>query len=123
VDDFLASQDLSGEADWPFRISSAIPDQPLPLHLPPTGQTTTLRRLLTYHLDMRGSPRKSFFEWLRRLSGDEREQERLDEFIADPVRLLFPHCRSGWTRVAVEDATGRVELDQQQSVVRARKER
>jgi sulfite reductase alpha subunit-like flavoprotein len=58
-------------------------DQPLPSHLP-TG-VTTLRKLLTEHLDMRCSPRKSFFEWLRRISPDDFEQSRLDEFIADPV--------------------------------------
>jgi hypothetical protein len=34
---------------------------------------------------LRASPRKSFFEWLRRLSTDERERERLDEFVAEPV--------------------------------------
>lgn len=57
-------------------------DQPLPPHIP--SGPTTLRILLTHHLDLRCSPRKSFFEWLRRFSNDEREQERLDEFIADP---------------------------------------
>lgn len=61
-------------------------DQPLPAHLP-TGPTT-LRTLLTHHLDLRCPPRKSLFEWLRRLSKDEREQERLDEFISDPVSVF-----------------------------------
>lgn len=85
VDAFLAGQALVDIADRPVSIRSALPDQPMPSHLPPSGHTTTLRRLLTNHLDLRASPRKSFFEWLRRLSGDEREQERLDEFISDPV--------------------------------------
>lgn len=85
VDDFLDEQDLLDIADKPFYLHSAIPDQPLASHLPPATSTTTLRRLLTYHVDIRCSPRKSFFEWLRRLSADEREQERLDDFLADPV--------------------------------------
>lgn len=62
-------------------------EQPLPSHLPPAGTPTTLRSLLTNHLDIRCSPRKSFFEWLRRLSTNEMERERLDEFIADPVSI------------------------------------
>lgn len=60
------------------------PEQDIPPHLP--SGPTTLRTLLTHHLDLRQPPRKSFFEWLRRLSADEREQERLDEFLDDPVR-------------------------------------
>jgi sulfite reductase alpha subunit-like flavoprotein len=87
VDSFLDIMSLSSQADLAFRIHSAVPDQPLPPHLPPENQITTLRSLLTNHLDLRQSPRKSFFEWLRRLSPDEREQERLDEFITDPVSL------------------------------------
>jgi hypothetical protein len=45
-------------------------------------------------LDIRCSPRKSFFEWLRRISVDEREQERLDEFIADPVSFSRPYSQN-----------------------------
>lgn len=74
--------DLVGEADKYFRMTSNIADQPLPRHL--THQAT-LRELLTEHLDIRCSPRRSFFEWLRRISQDEREQERLDDFLSDPV--------------------------------------
>lgn len=82
VSTFLSENKLDGDADRVFRIRSALPDQPLPPHLP--SGSTTLRTLLTYHLDVRAPPRKSFFEWLRRLSPDEREQERADEFIQDP---------------------------------------
>lgn len=67
------------------RLLAYIQDQPIPVHLPSSDTSTTLRRLLTSHLDLRSSPRKSFFEWLRRFATDEREQERLDEFLADPV--------------------------------------
>ncbi|WVR04245.1 NADPH-dependent diflavin oxidoreductase 1 [Kwoniella sp. DSM 27419] len=87
VDTFLDLMDLARQADEPLVIQSALPEQPLPPHLPPSGRPTTLRSLLTNHLDIRCSPRKSFFEWLRRLSPDEREQERLDEFIADPDEI------------------------------------
>jgi len=98
VDEFLEAMDLQSEADRPFTIRSTLPgglrpvpmlttDQPLPAHLPSSETNTTLRRLLSDHLDIRCSPRKSFFEWLRRLSTDEREQERLDEFIADPDEI------------------------------------
>lgn len=93
VDDFLVSQEMVDIADTPIKITSSIPDQPLPIHLPPSDRPTTLRRLLAHHLDLRCSPRKSFFEWLRRLSTDEREQERLDEFLSDPVsHLVLLEC-------------------------------
>lgn len=95
VDAFLDSQDMSEMADKPIRIRSSIPDQPLPAHFPPQDRTTTLRHLLAHHLDLRCSPRKSFFEWLRRLSQDEREQERLDEFISDPVSHTSVKCADG----------------------------
>ena len=48
---------------------------------------------------MRCSPRKSFFEWLRRLSTDEREQERLDEFLADPDEIFTYATRPARTIV------------------------
>ena len=60
-------------------------DQPLPSHIPSTP--TTIRHLLLHHLDIRGTPRKSFFEWLRRVSPNETEQERLDDFISDPDEI------------------------------------
>ncbi|WVQ97522.1 NADPH-dependent diflavin oxidoreductase 1 [Kwoniella sp. CBS 9459] len=87
VDEFLEMMDLVSQADDPLTVESLLPEQPLPSHLPPSGSPTTLRSLLTNHLDVRCSPRKSFFEWLRRLSPDEREQERLDEFIEDPDEI------------------------------------
>ncbi|CAK9784196.1 riboflavin synthase domain-like protein [Cutaneotrichosporon oleaginosum] len=85
VDTFLECNRLEAEADRVFVIRSTVPGQPLPAHLP--SGATTLRTLLTHHLDLRCPPRKSFFEWLRRLSTDEREQERLDEFITDPDEI------------------------------------
>lgn len=88
-----------------YQVSSSLldllltPDQPLPAHLP--SQPTTLRTLLTHHLDLRSPPRKSLFEWLRRLSKDEREQERLDEFISDPVSAL--RTGRGFVRPDLQD--------------------
>ncbi|WRT65231.1 NADPH-dependent diflavin oxidoreductase 1 [Kwoniella shivajii] len=87
VDSFLELMDLEPQAEIPMTIKSLLEEQHLPLHLPPLNKPTTLRSLLTNHLDIHCSPRKSFFEWLRRLSLDEREQERLDEFIADPDEI------------------------------------
>nr|XP_019008983.1 NADPH-ferrihemoprotein reductase [Kwoniella pini CBS 10737]OCF47764.1 NADPH-ferrihemoprotein reductase [Kwoniella pini CBS 10737] len=84
---FLELMDLESQADVPMFVNSVMEEQALPQHLPPSDKPTTLRSLLTNHLDIRCSPRKSFFEWLRRLSLDEREQERLDEFIDDPDEI------------------------------------
>ena len=112
VEELLEAMDLKGIADDAFEIVSAVPgmsngsgesmrsltqDQPLPPHLP--AGRTSLRRLLTDHLDIRCSPRKSFFEWLRRLSTDEREQERLDEFLADPDEIFTYATRPARTIV------------------------
>jgi sulfite reductase alpha subunit-like flavoprotein len=105
VERFLKLSDLEAEADKPITIKEMcigkpgpdpvhppvpadnrpMADQPVPWSLPRPGLATTLRTLLTNHLDIRATPRKSFFEWMRRFTQDEREQERLDEFIADPV--------------------------------------
>lgn len=75
--------------------SQLTSDQLLPPHLP--AGPTTLRTLLTHHLDLRATPRKSQFEWIRRFSSDEREQERLDEFIEDPDEIHDYATRPGRT--------------------------
>ncbi|KIR34939.1 NADPH-ferrihemoprotein reductase [Cryptococcus deuterogattii MMRL2647] len=87
VNMFLEMMELTSKADEVITIETLLDEQPLPSHLPPAGTPTTLRSLLTNHLDIRCSPRKSFFEWLRRLSTNEMERERLDEFIADPDEI------------------------------------
>lgn len=76
----------------PVAITPTIPGQELPEHLP-LG-VTSLRRLLTWHLDLKAPPRKSFFEWLRRFTSDEREEERLDEFVSDPDEVHTYATRS-----------------------------
>lgn len=110
METFLRYSDLTGQADDPVYLESTIEgqskaisllergsqrkpscrpaEQPLPRHLPKSSTPTTLRRLLKRHMDLRSPPRKSFFEWLRRFANDEREIERLDEFIKDPVSPL-----------------------------------
>ncbi|EJT49287.1 NADPH-ferrihemoprotein reductase [Trichosporon asahii var. asahii CBS 2479] len=92
VDTFLELNGLEAQADTPVTITSTIPGQKLPEHLP--SGVTSLRRLLTWHLDLKAPPRKSFFEWLRRFSHDEREEERLDEFVSDPDEVHTYATRS-----------------------------
>ncbi|ORX36114.1 NADPH-ferrihemo protein reductase [Kockovaella imperatae] len=87
VETFLEMINLTSVADDELRIHSNIEDQPVPAHLPPADSPTTLRSLLLNHLDLRASPRKSFFEWLRRLTPDETERERLDDFLGDPNEI------------------------------------
>lgn len=43
-------------------------------------RTTTLRELLTHRLDICAVPRRSFFEFLRHFTSDDREREKLEEF-------------------------------------------
>ncbi len=87
IDTFLRLSGLEEQADQHIVMQPLNPNQPIPPHLPPPNRLTTLRHLLRYNLDLRASPRKSFFEWLRRFSPDENEQERLDEFLVDPDEI------------------------------------
>lgn len=92
VDTFLELNALEAQADTPITITPTVPGQVLPSYLP--SGVTSLRRLLTWHLDLKAPPRKSFFEWLRRFSSDEREEERLDEFVSDPDEVHTYATRS-----------------------------
>ncbi|KAL7411696.1 hypothetical protein BDY24DRAFT_395753 [Mrakia frigida] len=56
----------------PASRTQAEPHQNLPL---------TLLELLRDHLDLSAVPRRSFFQWMRCFTTDEREIERLDEFL------------------------------------------
>lgn len=87
VSEFLSLTGLDSVADAPYLLRSASPDQTVPSHLPPPRSPTTLRSLLTNHLDLRSPPRQSMFEWLRRFTPDERERERLDDFLGDPDEI------------------------------------
>lgn len=106
VDDFLEMNGWDDVADEVFCLRPLVPgktpdpdiarvhspnldiDHPLPPHLPSEDTPTSLRSLLTNHLDLRGSPRLTFFEWLRRVSKDEREIERLGDFLTDPDEVF-----------------------------------
>ncbi|KAL7425065.1 NAPDH-dependent diflavin reductase [Cryptotrichosporon argae] len=98
VERFIDVTGLADVADRPFALESTV-DHPLPPHLPRTP--TTLRALLLNHLDLRSPPRKSFFEWLRRFCepSQDREIDRLDEFIADPDEVHTYATRSKRTIV------------------------
>lgn len=85
-------------ARFQIGVSSHL-DHPLPPHLPTEHTPTSLRSLLTNHLDLRGSPRRSYFEWMRRFATDEREIERLDEFLLDPDEVFDYATRPSRTYV------------------------
>ncbi|GHJ86425.1 hypothetical protein NliqN6_2827 [Naganishia liquefaciens] len=86
IQTFLSLNGLEDAADQPFVIRPLNPDQPIPLHLP-RSKPTTLRRILRDHVDVRQSPRKSFFEWMARFTESDLERERLEEFLADPDEI------------------------------------
>lgn len=50
------------------------------------------RELIRYHVDLSAVPTRAFFQWLRLFTNDEREIERLDEFlhpVDGPVRSFL----------------------------------
>jgi len=95
VESFLKLLGWEDEADDAFEIEHSMfgmlsvalfqlpltssPDQSLPDHLP---QVTTLRTLFTRFLDINAVPRRSFFQYLRYLTADDLEREKLDEFLS-----------------------------------------
>ncbi|RMZ78969.1 hypothetical protein DV737_g3659, partial [Chaetothyriales sp. CBS 132003] len=90
VDDMLLLMDWHSIADTPlvlipnpayrkprspvFHLSSPLPD------ISTTTTTTTLRQLLTSHLDMTAIPRRSFFGHLARFTTNTMHRDRLLEF-------------------------------------------
>ena len=83
-------------ADDPIKIQQTLSDQTLPLI--PTN-STTLRTLLTYAVDIAAVPRRSFFQLLQHFVTNELEKERLAEFasVEAAVRgfvlcLYISHC-------------------------------
>ncbi|KAL8291429.1 hypothetical protein RQP46_002407 [Phenoliferia psychrophenolica] len=96
VDAFLSAAGWTSIADTTYRITPSNPHQPLPSSLP-TPSTTTLRTLLTHHLDLSSIPRLSFFEFLSHFTtGDIREklqwfctaegQDDLTDYVQRPRR-------------------------------------
>jgi sulfite reductase alpha subunit-like flavoprotein len=46
-------------------------------------KTSTLRTLLTHHLDISAVPRRAFFELIRHFASDSQEAEKLAEFASE----------------------------------------
>lgn len=84
VDQILAIMEWTAIADRPIRFtpssSSVSSDARLPLPAFTSTSTTTLRRLLTNHLDILSIPRRSFFAQLAHYTNDEFHRDRLLEF-------------------------------------------
>ena len=87
VNHFLTTMDWLPIADKPIRFgpssSSVSSTSRLPVHNFSPTQTTTLRQLLTNHLDILSIPRRSFFAQLAHYTNDEFHKNRLMEF-TDP---------------------------------------
>lgn len=83
----LKHQDWTEVADKPimFTPTMAVADAslyPSP-PIPSLSETTTLRSLLTEHLDLTAIPRRSFFSWIAHFTNDQFQRGRLIEF-TDP---------------------------------------
>lgn len=90
VDDFLATNGWKKVADKPFRVSQAMSDQTFPAHLP---SVVTLRLLFTRYLDFTAIPRRSFFQFILHFTSDEREREKLEEFVGEEgADDLYEYC-------------------------------
>ncbi|KAF2806233.1 riboflavin synthase domain-like protein [Mytilinidion resinicola] len=88
VNQFLSAMKWTDIADVPIKFISTSPSgntaaqgQPLPNLMP--GSSTTLRSLLTNHLDIMAIPRRSFFSQLAHYTSDTYHRDRLLEF-TDP---------------------------------------
>ncbi|KAF2996025.1 NAPDH-dependent diflavin reductase [Curvularia kusanoi] len=87
VDQFLTTMDWLPIADRPIRFKSSSasvsPTARLPVPNLSSTSTTTLRQLLTNHLDILSIPRRSFFAQLAHYTDDQFHKDRLMEF-TDP---------------------------------------
>ncbi|KAK2465532.1 hypothetical protein APHAL10511_002424 [Amanita phalloides] len=65
-------------------------NQTLPQNLP---RMVTIRELLTRYVDFNAVPRRTFFQYLRYFITDEREAEKLDEFLSpEGADELYDYC-------------------------------
>jgi sulfite reductase alpha subunit-like flavoprotein len=84
VNEFLNIMQWNTIADTPLKFVPSTPNVPSNSRppLPSVGpeDTTTLRTLLTDHLDIMSIPRRSFFAQLAHFTNDEFHRERLLEF-------------------------------------------
>jgi sulfite reductase alpha subunit-like flavoprotein len=90
VDDFLSTVGWRKVADKPFRVTRVLTDQTFPEHLPPV---VTLRLLFTRYLDFTCVPRKTFFQFILYFTSDEREREKLEDFLTEEgADDLYQYC-------------------------------
>ncbi|KAG5351497.1 hypothetical protein C0989_006232 [Termitomyces sp. Mn162] len=93
VQDFLELLRWNVNADRPITITRTMEDQSLPDHLPLYPQKTTLRTILSKHVDFRAVPRRVFFQYLRYFTTDEREVETLDDWLSPAgADDLYEYC-------------------------------
>ncbi|THH17031.1 hypothetical protein EW146_g3703 [Bondarzewia mesenterica] len=91
VDAFLTIVGWGNIADDPIRIERAVDDQTLPDHLP---SILTIRAIFTRYLDINAVPRRSFFNLLQHFTSDEREKEKLSEFVSEEgADELYEYCQ------------------------------
>src|SRR5690242_180328 len=87
VDHLLSIMDWTPIADKRIRFTPSSPSISSTARLPvstfSSSSTTTLRQLLTNHLDILSIPRRSFFAQLAHYTNDEFHRDRLMEF-TDP---------------------------------------
>lgn len=87
VDQFISIMDWTSIADQRLRFMpsspSVSPAARLPVSTFTSSSTTTIRELLTNHLDILSIPRRSFFAKLAHYTSDEFHRDRLLEF-TDP---------------------------------------
>ncbi|CAO3630443.1 unnamed protein product [Cunninghamella echinulata] len=91
VDGFLELMGWKELADKYIQFSLNDKDKLLPYHWP---KVMTFRDLFTYHLDVFGVPRRSFFEMLSYFSTNEDHIERLREFISpEGQEDMWKYCQ------------------------------
>ncbi|KAI0319420.1 riboflavin synthase domain-like protein [Amylostereum chailletii] len=91
VEGFLKIAGWTDVADDPLRITHTLSDQSLPEFIPPT---TTLRIIFTRYLDFSAVPKRPFFRILRHFASDDREREKLDEFVSpEGAEDLYDYCQ------------------------------
>ncbi|KZV65277.1 riboflavin synthase domain-like protein [Peniophora sp. CONT] len=79
VESILQSQGWEAIADDPVSVDHVHKDQQLSSYLP---AITTLRTILTKYVDVTAVPKRSFFAIVRNFTSDEREREKMDEFVS-----------------------------------------
>jgi sulfite reductase alpha subunit-like flavoprotein len=89
---------LNSEGDVLFQALIEISlthslDRSLPLGYPGPDVPTTLRSLITKHVDINSVPRKSFVELLSYFTKDQKETDKLREFCTAEGLVSYCHGR------------------------------